>query len=370
MRRLYSRFFQLLPVSRVDVDDRLYLLDEAEIAAIKKRERIALWLSAAAGALGVILLYVPFYLFPSLFPKTSIHLMGKEFEIPLVFYVYSALLVAVEIVFLTLLNIWCAQQVAVATGFLNHGNRNVPEKRNLLLDIGLEKKDKRVLSYGIDPLLGLNRKWLLLWNLFFILKATLTNLLFRFFVQRVLGRQLVKAVQDFIGIPIFAFWNAFGTRTILREARVVIMGQNLIEEFLHRVEKDGRWKTGDRELISDTMQFIAVSKRDFHQNHYLLTRNLFELMGLNSRQGEWDEDAYLKRLQSALFEDRRRAVNLILLGFILDGRISARESRRIHQLHGMGLIPFEVERMVSFAKGFTEGRGVEGLLYPAPGRES
>ena len=350
----------------MEADDRLYLLDEAEIGAIKKRERIALWLSAATGALGVILLYVPFYLFPSLFPKTPIRVMGKDLEIPLVFYVYSGLLVAVEIVFLTLLNIWCAQQVAVATGFLNHGNRDVSEKRNLLLDIGLEKKDKRVLTYGIDPLLGLNRKWLLLWNLFFILKATLTNLLFRFFVQRFLGRQLVKAAQDFIGIPIFAFWNAYGTYTILREARVVIMGQNLIEEFLHRVERDGRWKSGDRGMISDTMQFIAVSKRDFHQNHYLLTRNLFELMGMDAREGEWEEGAYLQRLRAALPEDRRRAVNLILLGFILDGRISARERRRIHQLHGMGLIPFDGERMVAFAKDFTEGRGVEGLLYPAP----
>lgn len=364
MRRLYSRFYRLLPVSRIDVDDRLYLLDEGESAAIRRRERIAVWLSAAAGALGVILLYAPFYLFPSLFPTTRFEIMGREFELPLVFYVYSALLVAVEIVFLTLLNIWCAHQVAVATGFLNHRNKDAPEKRNLLLDIGLEKKDKRVLSYGIDPLLGLNRKWLLLWNLFFILKATLTNILFRFLVQRVLGRQLVKAVQDFIGIPVFAFWNAFGTRTILRETRVVIMGQNLIEEFLAGVQRDGLWKKGDRALISDTMQYIAVSKRDFHQNHYLLTRNLFELLDMSARESGWDEDGYLRRLRSADPEDRRRAVNLILLGFILDGRISRRESLRIRSLHGMGLIPFDEYRMVEYASGFLDGRGVDGLLHP------
>jgi hypothetical protein len=366
MRQLYSRFFNLLPVSRIDVDDRLYLLDESELAAIRRRERIAVWLSAAAGALGVILLYVPFYLFPGLFPTTTVNLMGRTFDLPLVFWVYSALLVAVEIVFLAFLNIWCAHQVAVATGFLNHRNKDVPEKKNLLLDIGLEKKDKRVLTYGIDPLLGLNRKWLLLWNLFFILKATLTNVIFRFLVQRVLGRQLIKAVQDFIGIPIFAFWNAFGTRTILRETRVVIMGQNLIEEFLAKVEKDGRWRSGDRELISDTLQFIAVSKRDFHQNHYLLTRNLFELMGISAREGEWQEDGFLERLQAAYPEDRRRALNLILLGFILDGRISRREKSRIRSLHESGLIPFDGERMEAFARNFMDGRGVEGLLYPSP----
>ena len=353
-------------MNRIEVDDRIYLLDDRERAAIRRRERIAVWLSAAAGAMGVILLYVPFYLFPGLFPTTRIDIMQRTFDLPLVFWAFSVLLVALEIVFLSFLNIWCAHQVAVATGFLNHRDRDVPEKRNLLLDIGLEKKDKRVLSYGIDPLLGLNRKWLLLWNLFFILKATLTNILFRFLVQRVLGRQLLKAVQDFIGIPIFAFWNAFGTRTILREARVVIMGQNLIEEFLARVEKDGRWRNGDRGLVSDTMQFIAVSKRDFHQNHYLLTRNLFELMGMTARDGDWNEEGYLHRLQSSLPEDRRRAVNLILLGFILDGRISRRERRRIATLHERGLIPFDGDRMALFAKDFMDGRGVEGLLYPAP----
>jgi hypothetical protein len=32
-----------------------------------------------------------------------------------------------------------------------------------------------------------------------------------------------------------------------------------------------------RALVYDTLQYIAISKRDFHQNHYLLTRELLEL---------------------------------------------------------------------------------------------
>ena len=238
MRKIYSLFYRILPVTKVEVDDRLYLLNEQESAAIRWRERLAITLSAVIGAIGVLLLYIPYYTRPQWLPDTVITFAGKSFALPLVFFAYSAVLVWIEIILLTLLNIWCAHEIAVATGFLNYENKSQEKRHNLLLDIGLEKKNKHVLTYGIDPLQGLNKEALMAWNLLFILKATLTNLVFKFAIQRMVGRYALKGLKDFIGLPIFAFWNAWGTHVILREARVIIMGQNLIEEVIRVIGFD------------------------------------------------------------------------------------------------------------------------------------
>jgi hypothetical protein len=360
--KIYSLFYKLLPVRKINVDAQLYLLNEAEIIAIKKRERTAIWLSAMVGGLGVLLLYIPLYLAPSWFPSMALEVLGFDFDFPVVFILYSVVLVAIEIVILSLLNIWCAHEIAVATGFLNYENKRHPEKQNLLMAIGLEKKGKELLSFGIDPLLGVNRKVLLLWNLTFILKATLTNIFFRFIIQRIMGRYLVRAVQDFAGIPIFAFWNAYGTRTILRETRVIIMGQNIIEELIAYVRSMDHLLKADPDILSDTLQYIAVSKRDFHQNHFLLTRNLFGLFGIDERKGTWDEARFIKAISNSSQEDQAFFVLLILIGLILDGRISSREKHRIKHLHEAGLIPYTEKEISGFAEDFMEGRGIEKLF--------
>ncbi|MEI9957651.1 MAG: hypothetical protein WDM90_15440 [Ferruginibacter sp.] len=123
-----------------------------------------MWLAAFFGAMGVVLLYVPQYLLPHWFPVTNISLFGKTFGVPIVMLVYSVILVFIEIMLLTFLNIWCTHEIAVATGFLNYQSKKEPNKRNLLINIGLEKKNKEVLKYGIDPLQGINRKALMAWT--------------------------------------------------------------------------------------------------------------------------------------------------------------------------------------------------------------
>ena len=210
--------------------------------------------------------------------------------------------------------------------------------------------------------MGVNRKALIAWNLLFILKATLTNFLFKFFIQRVLGRYAIRAVQDFAGIPIFAFWNAYGTRTILREARVIIMGQNLIEVLINRIKIAGGIAEEKKSLISDTMQYIAISKRDFHQNHFLLTRNLFELFGIEERKGHWEEKHYLEKLAAADPIIRNQCLFIILLGDILDGKISSRERFKLKQLRDLGLLDYNAQEMKQFTKDFLEGRGIEPLF--------
>jgi hypothetical protein len=362
MKFLYSLFYRWLPIRKVNTDDQLFLLNEEEIKNIRRNETIAVWAAAFLGAMGVVLLYVPQYAFPQLFPDTNINLFGKKYAVPIVMMVYSVVLVIIEIWLLTFLNIWCTHEIAVATGFLNYRNKTHDDKRNLLINIGLEKKNKQVLNYGIDPLQGANRKAIMAWNLLFILKATLSNMLFKVFVQRVLGRYAVRAVQDFAGIPIFALWNAWGTKIILRQARVIITGQNLIEEVAGRIQVSQPADEAFKILLYDTLQYIAVSKRDFHQNHYLLTKTLFDQYDIPPQENHWLEAGYYEKLKAADPHHRRVCQLVIVLGFLLDGKLSYREKLQVKELQQEGLLDMDAAAIKKYQDDFLAGRGVEGLI--------
>lgn len=362
MKPIYHLFYRLLPVKKANTDNQLFLLTDEEIKTIRRKETIAVWLAAFFGAMGVVLLYVPQYLLPQYFPDTNFNFFGKNFTIPVVMLVYSVVLVIIEIMLLTFLNIWCAHEIAVATGFLNYQSKKENERRNLLVNIGLEKKNKEILKYGIDPLQGINKKALMLWNFFFILKATLSNMLFKVLIQRLLGRYAVKALQDFAGIPIFALWNAYGTKVILKEARVIIMGQNLIEHVTGLVQKDQQPTEAFKNLLYDTLQYIAVSKRDFHQNHYILTKNLFSIYGITPKETHWLEKGYYQKLHAAGKEEKEICQLLICIGFILDGKLSYNERRQLKELQQEGLIDLSASEIKKYQGDFLNGRGIEQLI--------
>jgi hypothetical protein len=362
VKPIYNLFYRILPIRKVNTDNQLFLLTEEEIKIIRTKEKIAIWSAAFFGAMGVVLLYVPQYAFPHLFPDTNISLFSKTFAVPVVMLVYSVVLVIIEIMLLTFLNIWCAHEIAVATGFLNYQSKKEKDKRNLLINIGLEKKNKEILKYGIDPLQGINKKALFAWNFFFILKATLSNMLFKIMIQRLLGRYAIKAVQDFAGIPIFAAWNAYGTKIILREARVIIMGQNLIEEVCRRIRKDQEPTEEFKNLLYDTLQYIAVSKRDFHQNHFILTKNLFEIYNVQPKDRHWLEEGYYQKLHAAGKEEKEVCQLLIAIGFLLDGKLSITERLQIHELKKEGLLNISTEEIKKYQHDFLNGRGIEGLI--------
>jgi hypothetical protein len=365
MKRVYYYFYTILPIRKVITDRKIIFLSDQEIKTIKNRERLAITLAALLGAIGVVLLYSPYYFFTNYFPNTPITVFNNTFQIPFVFLGYSIVLVAIEIILLTLLNIWCTHEIAVATGFINHENKHADEKKDLLVNIGLEKKNKQSLTYGIDPFQGINKRTLLAWNLMIMLKATLSNMLFKFIIQRVLGRYAIKSlksIQDFAGIPIFAAWNAFGTKKILTQARVIIMGENVVADLVIRIKKDHKTSSEFKNLLYETLRYIAISKRDFHQNHYLLTKHLFELYNIEPNKEKSKKKEYLQLLFNAPKKEKEICKLLISIGFILDGRLSTREKIRIQEMKKKEIFDLTLKEMNQYQKDFINGKGVESLI--------
>jgi hypothetical protein len=366
MKNLYKQFHKRLPIPTVETDATLHLLNPTEHRAIKRLEWTAMFASGLTGTLAVLLLYLPQYQFPQLFPSHDFDLpiVGKV-AVPIVATIYGVVLVFLEIWALTLLHLYCIHHIAVATGYLKNSSENFEEKQAKILSISTEEKDKTLLSYGINPFQGLKMSQVWLMNSLIALKATLSNMIVKIIVRRFLGRYAVREVLDLLGIPIFAFWNIMATRTILREARVMIMGQNLIDAFepnFRSISLKINHLSDSKTLIYDTLQFIAVSKRDYHANHAYLTAKVLKAFDIPIETQHLVPTNYAERLANADPIVKNFCQFIIIIGLLLDGEISWRERQRIQKLHSEGILEPSVSEIVALKNDFLEGRGIGHLV--------
>ena len=110
----------MLPVKKIIKDSQFYLLTEEEAKNIRSKETIAVYTAAFIGVMGVVLLYAPQYAYPNFFNNTPVVFFRREFLVPVTLIIYTLVLVIIQILLLTLLNTWCAHEIAVPTGFLNY----------------------------------------------------------------------------------------------------------------------------------------------------------------------------------------------------------------------------------------------------------
>jgi hypothetical protein len=360
MKTLYRHFYNRLDVPLSDTDKDIHLLNPTELKAINRLEWWALAASGIIGTLAVLLLYIPQYLLPQLFPthEFDLPIFGKT-AVPLVATVYGVVLVFFEIWALTLVHLYCIHHMAVATGYINKNTKFSVEKQQKIMAVSTEEKDKTLQKFGIDPYQGLKTTHIWLFNLLMALRATLSNMLVKILVRRFLGRYAVREVLDLLGIPIFAFWNMMATHTILREARVMIMGQNLIDSFIPSF-KETALKIKDlpetKSLIYDTLQFIAVSKRDYHANHAYLTPKVLTIFEIPIETQHPIPSDYAQRLANTDPTLKQFCQFLIIMGLLLDGQISLRERQRVQK---EGILDLSISDLVALKNDFLEGRGIK-----------
>jgi hypothetical protein len=358
MRNHFSLFYQKLRARDIGADDQLHLLNEREIEHIRRSQRLVMAIAALLSVIGFLLYYLPVYRFPHLFPsvKLAIPLISAAIRLQWAGLLWCVLLTSIELYLLTLLNIFGTHEIAVATGFITVATKH--ERADAVLQIGLEKKTTEVNRYGIDPFQDLDKRLLFFFNAVLRLKGWFANQVIRFLVRLLLGRYAVRAALDFAGMPIYMAINAYSVHAVMREARVIIMGQTLIDLLIARLPQR-ELSAAEKELLYDTLQYIAVCKRDFHHNHYLLTKALLGFFHIPSEQYHRLPDDYAERLKQAPAVTAALCHLIILLGFMLDGRISWRERLRLRQMNRLGVLKESHAELKRYARDFLNGAGVD-----------
>lgn len=336
MNRIYKKYFSKLPIKAIDSVDALHLLTENERLALKSNYNKALLYSALLGAFGVIFYFLPIHLFPNLFPKINLNQwFSFDFELEYGQILYGLILMVLELHFLVLVNLIAVHKMAVITGYYNASILN--NKEDFLFQLGMDAKELGLNQYGIDPYQEVNKNLLFFFNLMLKLKGFVANKLLQYLVKRLLGRYAVRFVVDYVGIPVYMAINAYGTHLVLSKTKVCIMGSNLIDDFIKNLDVKSI-EENEKELIYDTLQLIAMSKRDYHQNHYLLTQAIFTHFDIKPKEKHVFTTKYYENLAKTNQNIQKLCNELLIFGFILDGKISKNESRKIKTLNQLGLL--------------------------------
>ena len=313
----------------------------------------------------MVLLYLPQYLRPHIFPPATFAFRGRAFQLPIWFLAYSGLLAGLEIFFLTLQNIYFIHKTGIVTGFLHKGNKNDAAVKAMVLGIANSKTTKADAKYGINPFLGLSRRTVLTIVLLQKAKGMLSNAIVKAAAGRLGGRFALQIVQNMLGIPVYAFWDAWATRAVLRRARAVIMGQNLIRHLFAQLPPVTDTSAGFKALLFDSLQYVATSKRYYHDNHNLLTGQLFERYGLDPQCQDASPQDFIARLKAAPAAQRSICARVMLTGFLLDERLTAREELHVHALKKAGLLPYDFGAVAAAHRRFMAGRPVLGFIAAA-----
>lgn len=348
--------------------DELFVLTEKEAAQLSRIEKSTFIKAGLAGALGVILLYVPYYVYgDSLFPlwEFTVPYLNREISVRPHFLGYSAVLVILEIWYLTYMNIKAVSAISHACGHPNPTDKYYKENLNALVAVGIEKKEKQLESIGINPFNGLSKFWVLMFYLLTKAKAALSNFVFTFLVKRLGGRFALRQFIDFAGIPVYMFWNIWGAKRVMDETRVRAMAPPLILRCVDTLYTEQKENLEFKEHIYDMLQMVSESKRSFHYNHFLLSIIMLSRFDVEIQEEPKFIEKFIDKIPQLSRLTQEGFKKLFVFGIMIDGKISYQEKKSLRHLYKQGIIPHAEQDVIKWSKDYYHGRGIEHLFGSA-----
>ena len=231
-----------------------------------------------------------------------------------------------------------------------------------LVSIGLGKDQKRFTEVGINPYQNFSKTGVLFLRVLFIIKAMLSSFVFKIVIKKVLGRLAIRAVVDLAGIPIYAVWNAYASSIVIRKTdmRMKAMKQmNKTGKHFHDKYKDKKEFT---ELLYDTFEYIALTKKSFYPTDYIFAKHFFSIFNIKIKEEHKLSENYFKKIK-LLPNDIKLAIGQILiLGFLLDGKIGSFEISIIKELNSDNIIPYSLEHIKIWTKQYKLGNGFDEMF--------
>jgi len=345
--------------------NELYLLDATETTKLRQLQRSTYVKAGIAGALGVLLLYLPYHFFGSyLFPVSNFYVPWLDFnlELEIEFLVYSIILVVIEILYLTRLNIQSVVKTMAICGCYNHQDPFLNQNIDALIAVGLEKKQNQLKEIGINPFDGLSKWAVFTYQILLKLKAALSGFILKLLLTKILGRYVLRVFIDIAGVPLYAFWNIYGSRHILNEARVRILAPPLINLFTEKLYEEFKDNVVFKSIIYDVLQAIATRKRAFHYNHFLLALTVLKRFEIEASVAPVLRSDFLKSAKQYDERVEEAISKLLIFGILIDGKLSRRELKTIAEMRNSGVIDFTDEQIKKWSKDYFEGRGLNELI--------
>lgn len=331
-----------------------YTLSPAQKKQLQQLELHVYLIAGIIGACAVMVVVFPFH-FTSLLDAQHLSVFGYEFELEVSYMLYAVLMIFPEIWLLQILNVYAVRRICEIYRFPSTGNKDYAEQVALLTEAGLEMPAKHMQLLNINPYIGLTKFSYYSMLIGVKLKATLSNVLMKFLVRRLLGRYALRIIIDLVGIPIFAFWNAWASRGVMKETRMRIVSNAATEDFLRDFSREELEPV--RMKLTLLVHFVAQQKRQYNFALYAFVKGLLEkIPDLNL---EYHAEVKIDALFGSDEGENLLIARLLIFGLLVDGTLSVKERLTIRKVVREDWFPMDMDEMEAVLKAYVEGEGLK-----------
>lgn len=331
-----------------------YTLNDSQKKQLKNLQLKIYVIAGIIGACAVMIVVFPFH-FTSLLDAQHLNLFGYRFDFELYYTIYAVAMIFPEIWLLNILNIYAVRRICEIYRYPSTSQADYKEQVALLTEAGLEMPAKHMKLLEIDPYIGLTRFSYYALLIGTKLKATLSNVLMKFLVRRFLGRYALRIVTDLIGVPIFAFWNAWSSRQVMKEARMRIVATAATKDFMAEFSEEELLTVKDN--LNKLFHFVAQQKRQYNFALYTFMKEM--LVVFPDLSLKYDREVKIDELFGPDQEENRTMARLLVFGLIVDGTLSVKERLTIRKIAREEWFPVSIDEMEIILKGYVNGEGLK-----------
>ena len=350
-------------VEPLPLEDEIHVLNERELARLRRIEYAFVALAALAGALSGIAsgvaevvaapLLGPDGVAPGLSARLGYHAIVQGVTI---------VATIAEVGVLYWLGLRGVHDLAHAAG-LTLTVDDDPTKSTeravalALARVALELPNPPANAFGVDPYRELPKWRLVLAGLLYKLKITLTTFIARALLARFATRFGVRTWLAFLSAPITAAWDALVARHVIREARIRAMGPSASETLLRSIEQARpNLSEAARECMARAAAAAIVRRADLHPNLVALLAAMRRDVG--SIEALDDTERFLATLGSLEPTEHKPVLEVLALAAIIDGHLTRAERALLRAAaERCGRIA-SLEHMGALLRDFTAGRAV------------
>lgn len=341
-------------------DDPIHVLNPAERAALQRVARGAVLRAALAGVLNAIATGLgELYAMHHFGPIPEHATLSQTAAYWGLFGALAIVFAIIEIAYLYWDGLRAVRKLSLVAG-LELGHQDNQEVALALARAALELPNPPEPVLGVNPHREASKAQLALASLVYKLKISVTNFLFKALLQRALGRFATRYVLAFAAIPINAVWNALVCWSVLREARIRVMGPSAALELLDAVLE--QQPSPSPRLVAAMHHAVGsaiVRTRDLHPNHVAMLRAIRLRLGEPEPHLELDDSAAFLRTLPELDRDERRAVLRVLAAAaILDGRLARAERRLLAEAYAAAQLAPGLEHIERLRRAFVAGDAI------------
>jgi hypothetical protein len=360
LERLGSRYLRAGSETAAVADDPIHVLNPVERAGALSVVRGATFRAALAGVLNAVATgFGEIYARQQLGHMPDHASLLQQAKYWGVFGVAAIAFAILEIAYLYWDGLRAVRKLSLVTG-LQLGTEENSEVALALARAALELPNPPEPVLGVNPHREASKAQLVFASLVYKLKISVTNFLFKALLQRALGRFATRHLLAFSAIPINALWNALVCWSVLREARIRVMGPSAALEMLDAVlEHEAPPSAELVAAIHHAVGSAIVRTRELHPNHLAMLRVVRSRLGEPRRGLELDDTrAFLEALPRLDEAERRVALRVLAAAAILDGRLVRSEKRLLLEAYAAAQVAPGLEHIERLRRAFVAGDAI------------